>query len=173
MGVSNEQRQILYCFAQVSKHIDGNVNPTEGENHERQSEKGFPYVPQGQRPFLTFINSRRWFHQQPMLPNPTVSSVTLKVDQVCDHVYACIFNVSIPPVHFFISLFFKVRWNWCAVHWLIRCKERFMWARHCGAMPSKAFCVRVLVMASGGQLSLGCIVRAFPLCDWLLVSVRR
>lgn len=34
-----------------------NVNPTEGENHEWRSQRGFPYVPWGQRSFLSFINS--------------------------------------------------------------------------------------------------------------------
>lgn len=154
-----------------------NVNPTEGKTASgghREDLLTFHGNPRGQRPFLTFTNSRRRFHQQPVVTDPTVSSITLKVDQVCNRVNACIFNASTPPVCLFIFLFFfKVGWNWCAVYWLTRCKERFMRVRHCGAAPSNAFCVRALVTASQGQLRLGCIVRAFPGLMWLLVSVGR
>lgn len=41
-----------------------------------------------------------------MLPNPTVSSVTLKVDQVCDHVYANVYLMW--AFHLCIFLLFKL-----------------------------------------------------------------
>lgn len=68
-----------------------NVNPTEGKTTSgghREDLLTFHGNPRGQRPFLTFTNSRRRLHQQPVVTDPTVSSITLKVDQVCNRVNA-------------------------------------------------------------------------------------
>lgn len=119
--------------------------------------------PGGRRPLLTFIYSERRLYQQPVLTDPSVSSGNLKVDRVCAHAYLMWASTCV--------LFVVVVWrDWCAVHWLTRCKMRFIWVRHRGAMPSNAFCVRALVMVSQGQPGLGCIVRTFPGFMWLVIS---